>query len=59
MLLTSAVKHIVIFAFIGWINEFLSWKGFVPLAKLSYCVYLINGTYYSFLTSVSKSFLHS
>ena len=28
----------------GWVNQFLSWEGFEPLAKLSYNIYLIHGT---------------
>ncbi len=26
----------------GWVNRFLSWKGFIPAAKLSYCAYIIH-----------------
>jgi len=60
------VSLIYIFGILGWINEFLSWRIFVPLGKLSYCVYLIHlpviyilalgartGTYYSTLMFVS------
>ena len=28
----------------GWVNQFLSWEGFEPLAKLSYNIYLIHMT---------------
>ncbi|WAR04826.1 LOW QUALITY PROTEIN: NRF6-like protein [Mya arenaria] len=26
----------------GWINEMLSWRGFIPLSRLTYCAYLIH-----------------
>ncbi|WAR11329.1 NRF6-like protein [Mya arenaria] len=26
----------------GWINELLSWPGFIPLSRLTYCAYLIH-----------------
>ncbi|XP_052816398.1 nose resistant to fluoxetine protein 6-like [Mya arenaria] len=26
----------------GWINELLSWSGFIPLSRLTYCAYLIH-----------------
>ncbi|WAR11321.1 NRF6-like protein [Mya arenaria] len=26
----------------GWINELLSWRGFIPLSRLTYCAYLIH-----------------
>lgn len=26
----------------GWINSFLSWKGFVPMSRLSFMVYLVH-----------------
>jgi peptidoglycan/LPS O-acetylase OafA/YrhL len=26
----------------GWINGFLSWKGFVPMSRLSFMVYLVH-----------------
>lgn len=29
----------------GFINRLLSWKGFLPLSRLSYCVYLIHYSY--------------
>jgi len=28
--------------FLGWINSFLSWEAFEPLAKLSYNIYLVH-----------------
>ncbi len=27
---------------IGWINEFLSWGGFIPLSRMSYIIYLLH-----------------
>jgi len=32
------------FDVLGWVNQFLSWEGFEPLAKLSYNIYLIHMT---------------
>ncbi|XP_052816345.1 nose resistant to fluoxetine protein 6-like [Mya arenaria] len=26
----------------GWINQLLSWRGFIPLSRLTYCAYLIH-----------------
>jgi len=26
----------------GWINDFLSWKAFIPLGRLTFCVYLCS-----------------
>jgi len=28
--------------FSGFINTFLSWKGFIPLSRLTYCAYLVH-----------------
>ncbi|EFX71086.1 hypothetical protein DAPPUDRAFT_60562 [Daphnia pulex] len=36
----------------GFVNWFLSWKGFMPLGRLTYCVYLIH---YDFLTVFTSS----
>ena len=33
---------LLIFDIVGWINQFLSWNGFVPLSRLTYCAYLIH-----------------
>lgn len=33
------------FDFIGFINRFLSWKAFIPLARLTYVVYLVHLNY--------------
>lgn len=38
-------KSIQIFIAIAIINRLLSWKGFLPLSRLSYCVYLIHFAY--------------
>ena len=32
----------LMFFFIGWINELLSWRGFIPVSRLTYCAYLIH-----------------
>ena len=29
-------------SFVGWLNEFLSWPGFVPLSRMTYCAYLVH-----------------
>ena len=28
--------------FTGWVNEFLSWPGFVPVSRMTYCAYLVH-----------------
>ena len=28
--------------FTGWVNEFLSWPGFVPASRMTYCAYLVH-----------------
>ena len=28
---------------LGLVNRFLSWKPFIPLSRLTYCAYLVNG----------------
>ena len=28
----------------GWVNRFLSWEGFEPLARLTYTTYLVHMT---------------
>lgn len=38
----------------GWVNEFLSWGGFVPLSRLTYCSYLIHIPILTFLSGVSR-----
>ena len=39
----------------GPINEFLSWSGFVPVARLSYCMYLVHFTIIMWYNSVQKT----
>ena len=34
----------IYFLFSGWINSFLSWEAFEPLARLSYNIYLVHMT---------------
>ena len=41
--------------FTGIVNDLLSWKAFVPLARLNYCVYLINLNYIAFITASSRT----
>ena len=44
--------HIIyVFCFAGWVHRLLSWKLFVPLARLCYAVYLIH---YSFIKAYSS-----
>ena len=26
----------------GWVNTLLSWKGIIPLSRLTYCAYLVH-----------------
>ena len=35
--IATAITH-----FTGWVNEFLSWPGFVPLSRMTYCAYLVH-----------------
>ena len=37
------------------VNEFLSWKVFLPLVRLNYCVYLINFNYIAFFNARSRT----
>ena len=30
--------------FLGWINDFLCWGGFIPLSRISYIIYLMHFT---------------
>jgi len=39
----------------GPVNEFLSWGGFVPGARISYCMYLAHWTIVSWYNSVQKN----
>jgi len=32
----------------GIVNSFLSWKVFIPLGRITYCIYLIHFNYYTF-----------
>ena len=43
---------IQLFPFIGYVNTVLSWKGFIPLSRLTYCAYLVHPPiiYYYLLT---------
>lgn len=34
--------YVPLISFTGLINKFFSWRGFVPLSRLTYCVYLIH-----------------
>merc|ERR1711915_942493 len=38
----------------GPINTFLSWRAWAPLARMSYCIYLIHITVISYYTSLSS-----
>ena len=33
---------ILLLWFVGWIDTLLSWRGFIPLSRLTYTVYLIH-----------------
>ena len=39
---------------IGYLNDFLSWKVFQPLSRLSYCVYLIHFEYMNWYYAQKK-----
>eukprot|EP00094_Tigriopus_californicus_P012896 TCALIF_12469-PA protein Name:"Similar to nrf-6 Nose resistant to fluoxetine protein 6 (Caenorhabditis elegans)" AED:0.06 eAED:0.04 QI:8/0.90/0.75/1/0.90/0.91/12/23/645 len=40
----------------GWINSFLSWEGFIPLARLTYVMYLIHDIW---VTLYAGKYLHT
>ena len=45
----------------GPINTILSWRAWVPLARLSYCIYLVHMTvlsYYASLASYTVAISH-
>lgn len=40
---------------IGWVNELLSWPGFVPLSRMTYCAYLVHPVIMTIITSSQKN----
>lgn len=53
--LTCHAKLAFYFPHAGMVNDILSWKPFVPLARLNYCVYLINLNYIAYYTAFSRT----
>lgn len=44
----------------GFVNRILSWKGFVPLGRLTYCVYLIHYDYLNvFYAALRKQYYYT
>ena len=43
---------------IGFVNHFLSWKGFLPLSRLTYCVYLIHYDYLTAYYAMSRKLIY-
>ncbi len=44
---------------IGFINTFLSWKGFMPLSRLTYVTYLVNVDYVKvYYIGLSRTFFY-
>lgn len=44
----------------GFINNILSWKGFLPLGRLTYCVYLIHYDYINlFYSAMRKQYYYT
>ena len=41
--------------FTGWVNEFLSWPGFVPVSRMTYCAYLVHPVIMTIFSSAHKS----
>ena len=39
-------------------NRFLSWKGFLPLSRLTYCVYLIHFNYLTVYYAMSRKLIY-
>ena len=42
----------------GIIDRFLSWRGFLPLSRLTYCVYLIHYDYLNVFYSLNRKILY-
>ena len=42
----------------GFVNRFLSWKGFLPLSRLTYCVYLIHFNYLTVYYAMSRKLIY-
>ena len=42
----------------GFVNRFLSWKGFVPLSRLTYCAYLIHYEYITVYYSMNRKLVY-
>lgn len=42
----------------GVIDHFLSWRGFLPLSRLTYCVYLIHYDYLNVFYSLNRRILY-
>ncbi len=46
--------------FAGFVNRLLSWKGFLPLGRLTYCAYLVHLDYLIiFYAAVRKQFYYT
>ena len=43
---------------LGIINRLLSWKGFLPLSRLSYCVYLIHFAYLDVFYAANRKLVY-
>ena len=44
----------------GFVDRFLSWKGFLPLGRLTYCVYLIHYDYLNvFFSAMRKQYYYT
>ncbi|KAF6020538.1 hypothetical protein EB796_021152 [Bugula neritina] len=39
----------------GWVNELLSWSGFVPLSRLTYCAYLVHPVIMTIASASNKN----
>ena len=42
----------------GFVNRFLSWKGFLPLSRLTYCVYLIHDDFITVVLAANRKQLY-
>lgn len=42
----------------GFVNRFLSWRGFLPLSRLTYCVYLIHYNYLTVFYAMNRKQLY-
>lgn len=48
---------LILLLYSGWINDFLSWGGFIPLSRISYIIYLMHFVVIYTMKSVQTHFI--